>query len=594
MEARPVAHPSDMLLQGIGLGKLDDTTAENVIRHLEACEPCRRKAASQSDDDFVKRLRAAQAPDKTPAPDKGLRSVSRSPKAAGGKPVASIAALNLPPELVDHLQYEIIRELGRGGMGVVFLAKNKLMDRMEVLKVVSKKLLDYSGATNRFLQEIRSAAKLSHPNVVAAYSVVKVGKLLAFAMEYVDGEDLSVVVKARGALPVAKACYYVQQAALGLQHAFEKGAVHRDIKPHNLILSKEGKKHVIKILDFGLAKARQEKGVDHGLTGEGMMLGTPDYVAPEQTVDASSADIRADIYSLGCTLYYLLTGSPPFRGNSLYTVLQAHHSVVAKPLNLVRPEVPEELAAVVGKMMAKEPDKRYQKPVEVVQALMSFVKQGATGPSPGASPSLSHGKEITETRSGKDTEVSPEEAPVLEEAEAAIPATAEEAAEWVDPFADLGPAKPHTSLSGTTSRPSRTPAAKPRALKWWLFGAGLGAVACLLLLISAIALWPSPKPTAPTPQGTIVLEHLPRDAEVLVDGGKVPLKFVGRRAEIRIDVSNIKHRVEVKYKGYEAFVENVEVDAGMRVSVDVQLVAIGPSISPETKESPPTKTTDGK
>jgi hypothetical protein len=401
------------------------------------------------------------------------------------------------------------------------------------------------------------------------------------------------VVKARGALPVAKACFYVQQAALGLQHAFEKGTVHRDIKPHNLIVSKQGKKHVAKILDFGLAKATQEKGVDHGLTREGMMLGTPDYIAPEQTLDASSADIRADIYSLGCTLYYLLTGSPPFRGNSLYTVLQAHHSVLAKPLNLVRPEVPVELAAVVGKMMAKEPDKRYQKPVEVVQALMSFVKQGATGPSPGASPLLSHGKEITETRSGRDTEVSPEDAPVGEEARAALPATAEEAAECVDPFADLGPAKAHTSLSGTTRRQSRTPAAKPRALKWWLLGAGLGAVACLLL-INAIALWASAKPTVPTPQGTIVLEHLPRDAEVLVDGGKVPLKFVGRRAEIRIDVSNIKHRVEVKYKGYEDFVENVEVDAGRRVSVDVHLVPIGPSESPETKESPTTKTTDGK
>ena len=129
--------------------------------------------------------------------------------------------------------------------------------------------------------------------------------------------------------------------------------VHRDIKPQNLILAREGKKHIVKVLDFGLAKATREKADDTGLTGEGQMLGTPDYIAPEQTLDAAKADIRADIYSLGCTLYFLLTGAPPFRGKSLGAVILAHQSTEAKPLNLVRPEVPEELAAVVRKMMAK-------------------------------------------------------------------------------------------------------------------------------------------------------------------------------------------------------------------------------------------------
>ena len=120
------------------------------------------------------------------------------------------------------------------------------------------------------------------------------------------------MVKAQGPLPVPHACYYVQQAALGLQHAFEKKMVHRDIKPQNLILAREGKKHIVKVLDFGLAKVMREKTDDTGLTGEGKMLGTPDYIAPEQTLDAAKADIRADIYSLGCTLYYLLSGRPPF------------------------------------------------------------------------------------------------------------------------------------------------------------------------------------------------------------------------------------------------------------------------------------------
>ena len=154
--------------------------------------------------------------------------------------------------------------------------------------------------------------------------------------------------------------------------------VHRDIKPSNLMLTKDGNKPVIKVLDFGLAKVASERAVDGGLTHEGQMLGTPHYMAPEQTVNAQKADIRADIYSLGCTLYCLLTGFPPFDASSLYELLQAHHSMDAKPLNFIRPEVPVELAALVGKMMAKEPSKRFQTPREVAEALKPFFKPSAS------------------------------------------------------------------------------------------------------------------------------------------------------------------------------------------------------------------------
>ena len=195
-------------------------------------------------------------------------------------------------------------------------------------------------------------------------------------MEYIDGEDLAKMVKSRGPLPVVHACYFIYQAALGLQHAHERGMVHRDIKPANLIFAIEGKKGVVKVLDFGLAKVTSEGQTDSGLTREGQMLGTPDYIAPEQIRDAQSADIRADIYSLGCTFYYLLTGGPPFRGDHLWDLYQAHFSMEAGPLNLVRPEVPVELAAVVAKMMAKEPGRRFQTPGEVAQALTPFFKKG--------------------------------------------------------------------------------------------------------------------------------------------------------------------------------------------------------------------------
>src|SRR5262249_18761072 len=231
------------------------------------------------------------------------------------------------------------------------------------------------------------AAKLHHPNIVAAYTALRLGESLVLAMEYVEGLDLSRLVKARGPLPVANACSYVHQPALGLQHAHEHDMVHRDIKPSNLMLAKQGKRAIVKVLDFGLAKLQSEGAVDGGLTHEGQMLGTPDYIAPEQISNARKADIRADIYSLGCTLYHLLTARPPFQGDSLYDLLQAHHSMVAPLLNLVRPQVPAEVAAIVAKMMAKEPGRRFQQPKEVALALKPFFKSGNVA-FPGSKPEL--------------------------------------------------------------------------------------------------------------------------------------------------------------------------------------------------------------
>ena len=205
---------------------------------------------------------------------------------------------------------------------------------------------------------------------------MQVGELLIFAMEYVEGEDLDKVVKRQGPLPVAHACHYVSHAALGLQHAHEQGMVHRDIKPPNLILTRRGKKHVVKVLDFGLAKAVREGEAATDLTGAGAMMGTPAYMAPEQAQDAASADIRADIYSLGCTLYFLLTGAPPFAGASIYAILKAHESTEAASLHQKRPGVPAELSAIAAQMMAKDPARRFQKPIDAAKALAPFIKAG--------------------------------------------------------------------------------------------------------------------------------------------------------------------------------------------------------------------------
>ncbi|HVC93699.1 MAG TPA: protein kinase, partial [Pirellulales bacterium] len=327
--------PPETVLAEFGLGKLDAASAVSVSLHLETCSDCQQRVANLSGDSFVDRLRAGRiakrdnsgiAPPAHPKPTEAWDG-----HALGRNPASSNDAV--PTELANHRDYELIKELGRGGMGVVYLARNRMMDRLEVLKVVSKALLDRPGALERFQQEIRSAAKLSHPNIVAAYSVLQPGDLLVFAMEYVRGQDLSQVVKARGQLPVANAAFYTHQVALGLQHAYEKGMVHRDIKPNNLMLTVEGKKHVIKILDFGLSKATSEKSAGTSLTKSGQMLGTPDYMSPEQTLNAQQADIRADIYSLGCTLYYLLSGGPPFQEASLYGILEAHQKRDAIWLN---------------------------------------------------------------------------------------------------------------------------------------------------------------------------------------------------------------------------------------------------------------------
>ncbi len=347
MGATAAVHPNDPTLQAYSLGKLDDASAESVNQHLSSCPECQRRVAEMSSDSFLGRLRGAQ----------GEPAISATENLQfGGSPVRDGAAIStapppadtLPPGLADLADYEILRELGRGGMGVVYLARNKLMGRLEVLKVVGANLVERPGVRDRFLREVQSAAKLHHTNIVGAYSALRLGDGLVLAMEYVEGLDLQKMVKTKGPLPVAHACNFIHQAALGLQHAHERGMVHRDIKPANLILAPEGKKAVVKVLDFGLAKVSSEGQADSGLTREGQMLGTPDYIAPEQIRNAQCADIRADIYSLGCTFYYLLSGGPPFRGEHLWDVYQAHFSMDAGPLNLVRPEVPVELAALVA------------------------------------------------------------------------------------------------------------------------------------------------------------------------------------------------------------------------------------------------------
>jgi serine/threonine-protein kinase len=279
--------------------------------------------------------------------------------------------------------YRLIDRIGEGGMGQVFKAYHPAMGRVVALKIIKKERLANPNAVKRFLQEIQSAAKLVSPNIVVAFDAGQIGETHYLAMEYVEGINLSKLVRTSGPLPVAEACEYVRQAAQGLQHAHERNMVHRDIKPGNLLLSRPAAspRGVVKILDMGLARLNDPDNTN-ALTRIGSVIGTPEYMAPEQAQDSHKADIRADLYSLGCTLYFLLTGRVPFKAATLADLLHKHQTEEPTPLEQVRPEAPLQLGLVVKKLMAKKPADRYQTPADLMLALTPFVPQGAvSGPS---------------------------------------------------------------------------------------------------------------------------------------------------------------------------------------------------------------------
>ncbi len=282
--------------------------------------------------------------------------------------------------------YLLLERLGEGGMGQVFKARETRLGRIVALKVLRKERINKSDIVHRFYQEIQACACLSHPNVVHAYDAEQIGATNVFAMEYVEGVDLSRLVKQSGPMPVLEACGCIRQVALGLQHIHENGMVHRDIKPANLMRSKAG---VVKILDMGLARLREEEEGEtqaKRLTRLGVVMGTIDFIAPEQAIDSRRADIRSDLYSLGCTFYYLLAGRPPFSGDDPMAKLLAHSCDTAAPLLSLRPEIPAPLAALVGKLMAKRPDERYQTPAELIVDLAAFLPQPISRPVPIVSP----------------------------------------------------------------------------------------------------------------------------------------------------------------------------------------------------------------
>jgi hypothetical protein len=256
-------------------------------------------------------------------------------------------------------------------MGVVLKAVHRRLKRAEALKVVRLDKLGRPGAVQRFLREMEAAGRLNHPNIVTAYGAGEVGGIPYLAMEYVAGCDLGRLVQDHGPLPWREACRITYEVALALESADQRGIVHRDLKPSNILLTDQG---VAKVADLGLAKFRREKAADPQTSEEGV-VGTIDYVAPEQLDPSRRVDIRADIYSLGCTLYFMLAGRPPFGGSEYDSVprkLKAHAEVVPPPIRALRGEVPADVSQILARMLEKQPEQRHANARTLAEEIRPF------------------------------------------------------------------------------------------------------------------------------------------------------------------------------------------------------------------------------
>lgn len=299
--------------------------------------------------------------------------------------------------------YHVLDKLGQGGLSAVYKAKHKEYHNLVAIKMIKPEVFASPEGRQQFLQEVEAMARLDHPNIVQFCDADQWHDTYYFAMEYVEGTDLGKVVRLSGALSVTEACDYIRQAALGLQHAYERNLIHRDIKPVNLFLTHVSvqpkaanllaakhelttapssktmqMKPLIKILDWGLASLRNPKGPEAQGENTAAIVGTADYLAPEQARNANAADIRADLYSLGCSLYFLLTGQPPFPEGTLMQKIMAHQTMAPRPIEEFRSDVPAGVSAIVQRLMAKQPEDRFQTPASAAMALLPFTRRTAS------------------------------------------------------------------------------------------------------------------------------------------------------------------------------------------------------------------------
>jgi serine/threonine-protein kinase len=315
---------------------------------------------------------------KSPTGHHGVGSSARKTLAASAHSVVAPAPLPVPGDVING--YLLEEAIGAGGMGAVFRARDTQLDREVALKLLPPEQASDPEIVPRFYQEGRSAARLDHENIARVFNIGHDGTYHYIAFEFIEGSTVRQRVEQSGLLPISEAVHIALQIAQALVHAAARGVVHRDIKPSNMIIRPDGQ---VKLVDMGLAR-RFERGGDHGLTQSGMTLGTFDYISPEQARDPRDVDVRSDLYSLGCTLFHMLAGRPPFPGGTALQKLIQHHEEAPPDVRTLNPAVPALLAGVIAKLMAKDRDRRYQTPEHLVRDLLGVA--GAIGLAPAFSP----------------------------------------------------------------------------------------------------------------------------------------------------------------------------------------------------------------
>ncbi len=373
-------------------------------------------------------------------------------------------------------KYKLLAHLGTGGMGHVYLCEHLLLHRLVAVKVLqTAAVAEAGGAVERFFREARAVAALDDPNIVRVFDMDRSATAPFMVMEYVDGATLHALVAAGGPMTIARAANYARQAALGLAHAHAAGLVHRDVKPGNLLVDRAG---VVKLVDLGLARYCTDTAKNKNLTAQfdaNNVVGTADFIAPEQTRDSSAVDIRADIYSLGGTLYYFLTGRSPFEHGTIGQKLEWHQSKPPPPLANYRKGVPDGLVAVLDKMLAKNPDDRYATPAEVAEALAPWGDRPVPPPTADEMPEMA--------ASAYRLDLSPPPPSVLTRAGAVpLPRAEPDRPPAEVRVAPEPPPVPETEEAPTLAEP---PAPVPRSgNRGWLF-----ASVVALLAAVALALW---------------------------------------------------------------------------------------------------------
>jgi serine/threonine protein kinase len=434
--------------------------------------------------------------------------------------------------------YVVLDRLGEGGMGQIYKAQHRKMKRVVALKMLPSAATKSPDAIKRFQREVEAAAKLRHSNIVRAHDAGEARGVHFLVMEYVDGKDLSATVKLQGSLAVALAVDYIAQAAKGLEYAHNQGVIHRDIKPSNLLLDRSG---VVKILDMGLARVESLVGqTDEGLTRGGQVMGTLDYMAPEQALDTKYADARSDVYSLGCTLYYLLAGRAPFAGDTATKKILAHREQPVPSLRTTREDVPESLDAVFRKMLAKQPEDRQQSMTEVLAELQGC-KLPATAPvaasartaGPPPMPAVSETLSLHQEQVG----TSSEQVDVRSRIERSAAGHSTVTFRRVKPWA--------ANLLGSLSK-------RPK-----IMAAVATGVLFFFLLLGVIL-------TLRTREGTLVVELSDPDVTVQIISaeGKVQIERQGGQDKIEIGLDPGNHRLRVQKGGLEVFAQDFTIASG--------------------------------